>query len=78
MIIDKLLMNGYGIFVWSAFAFTMINFTFLYFVTKFKFEKEKNKFVLKYGSLNPEQSKAARGQATNRKIISGTTVKSKI
>ena len=78
MIIDKLLMNGYGIFVWSAFAFTMVNFTFLYFVTKFKFEKEKNKFVLKYGSLNPEQSKAARGQAINREIISGTTVKSKI
>ena len=25
-----------------------------------------------------EQSKAARGQATNREIISGTTVKSKI
>ena len=78
MNIEFLHMNGYGIFVWSAFAFTMINFTFLYFVTKFKFEKEKNKFVLKYGSLNPEQSKAARGQATNREIISGTTVKSKI
>ena len=78
MIIDKLLMNGYGVFVWSAFAFTMINFTFLYFLTKFKFEKEKNKFVLKYGSLNQEQSKAARDQATNRVIISGTTVKSKI
>jgi len=78
MIIDKLIMNGYGIFVWSAFAFTMINFAFLYLMTKFKFENEKNKFVLKYGSLNAEKSQAARDQATNREIISGTTVKSKI
>jgi len=31
-VINLLLMNGYGLFVWSAFAFTLINFLGLYII----------------------------------------------
>ena len=48
MIIDKLLMSGYGIFVWSAFAFTFLNFLFLYIIIKRQLNKEQEKFNKKY------------------------------
>ena len=34
MINDIISMNGYGIYVWSAFAFTLISFAALYTVIK--------------------------------------------
>ena len=45
MINEILLMNGYGLYVWSAFAFTLLCFTSLYVVIKIQFTKEKNKFI---------------------------------
>ena len=37
-------MNGYGLYVWSAFIFTIFSFASLYMVTKIQHLKEKNKF----------------------------------
>ena len=34
MINEIISMNGYGAYVWSAFSFTLISFTALYFVIK--------------------------------------------
>ena len=56
MINELLFMNGYGIYVFSAFIFTLSSFATLYFVTKTQFVKEQNKFVAKFGSLNTRQS----------------------
>ena len=41
MITDIIIMNGYGVYVWSAFAFTLLSFVSLYFVIKIQFIKEK-------------------------------------
>ena len=70
MIMEIISMTGYGAYVWSAFSFTLISFTGLYFVTKLQLSKEQKKFVSKYGSLNLEKAKAARSQNTNREILS--------
>ena len=51
MINELLFMNGYGVYVLSAFSFTLFSFTSLYFVTKKQFVKEQNKFVAKFGVL---------------------------
>ena len=45
---ELLLMNGYGIYVWTAFAFTLLCFASLYIVTKIQYTKEKNKFIAKF------------------------------
>ena len=37
-------MDGYGIFVWSAFAFTFLNFLSLYIIIKRQLNKEQEKF----------------------------------
>ena len=41
MINEIISMNGYGAYVWSAFSFTLIGFTSLYFVTKLQLSKEQ-------------------------------------
>ena len=72
MINDLILMNGYGIFVWSAFLFTLLSFSTLYVIVKIQYNKELNKFVNKYGTLQPGKAKIARSQTINREILSGS------
>ena len=61
MINEILHMNGYGIYVFSAFIFTLSSFATLYFVTKTQFVKEQNKFVAKFGSLNTDKALISEG-----------------
>ena len=69
MINEILFMNGYGVYVLSAFIFTLLSFTALYLVTKIQFVKEQNKFVAKFGSLNTEQANSAKSQRINKEIL---------
>ena len=73
MINETLLMNGYGLYVWSAFAFTLLSFATLYVVTKIQYTKEKNKFIAKFGTLNSERAAFAKSQSINKEILSNTS-----
>ena len=70
MINEIISMNGYGAYVWSAFSFTLISFTALYFVTKLQLLKEQKRFAYKFGALNNEKARVARSQNINREILS--------
>ena len=72
MINEILNMNGYGLYVWSAFSFTLMSFTTLYMITKIQYIKEKNKFVSKFGTLDSKKAKIARLQIINREILSSS------
>ena len=69
MINDIVLMNGYGLYVWSAFSFTLISFAVLYRIIQINLVKEKNKFTSKFGLLDQEKAKVAQVQSTNKKIL---------
>ena len=73
MINELLFMNGYGVYVLSAFSFTFLSFIALYFFTKIQFVKEQNKFVAKYGSLNSEKAISAKSQRINKEILANVT-----
>ena len=73
MINEILLMNGYGVYVLSAFSFTLLSFTALYFVTKKQFVKEQNKFVDKFGLLNKDKARSAKSQRINKEILANAT-----
>tara|TARA_B100000700_G_scaffold21438_1_gene20830 strand:+ start:87 stop:299 length:213 start_codon:yes stop_codon:yes gene_type:complete len=62
-------MKGYGLYVWSAFSFTLISFAILYAVIKINLVKEKKKYISKFGLLDEEKVKIAKAQSTNRDII---------
>jgi|TARA_B100002049_G_scaffold34745_1_gene22742 heme exporter protein D len=62
-------MKGYGLYVWSAFSFTLISFATLYILIKINLVKEQNKFTTKFGLLDKEKVKVAQTQSTNREIL---------
>ena len=72
MINDLIYMNGYGLYVWSAFLFTLISFTTLYLIIKIQYVKEKNKFLIKFGALDSKKAEAARSQNINKEILSSS------
>jgi len=74
MINEIILMNGYGIYVWSAFAFTLISFIALYTVIKIQFVKEKIKFDKKYLTLNSDKRQTVRAQRTYKEILASNLV----
>ena len=69
MNLDLLIMNGYGLYVWSAFSFTLFNFLILFKITSRQLVKEKAKFARKYVSLNSDQVTSAHKQSTNRTFV---------
>jgi heme exporter protein D len=70
-VIKLFLMNGYGLFVWSAFAFTLINFFTLYIIINRQLIKENKKFELKFNHLEKIKYKEAHKQRTNQVLVSG-------
>ena len=70
MINELIYMDGYGLYVWSAFSFTLSSFVALYAIIKIQYIKEKNKFISKYGTLNNQNAKIARSQSINQEILS--------
>ena len=74
MINDIITMNGYGIYVWSAFAFTLISFGLLYTLIKVQLIKEKIKFDAKYLNLTSNKKKAFRVQESYKGILASNSV----
>ena len=72
MISEFIKMNGYGLYVWSAFSFTLLSFTTLYLITKIQYVRERNKFVSKFGALDSKRAEVARLQTINREILSSS------
>ena len=73
MIENLFFMNGYGPYVWSAFMFTLVSFLTLFLIVKIQYNKEKNKFIAKFGSLNSERAAFAKSQSINKEILSNTS-----
>ena len=69
MINEIIFMKGYGLYVWSAFSFTLISFATLYTLIKINLVKEQNKFSAKFGLLNKEKVKVEQIQSTHREIL---------
>ena len=74
MINEIISMNGYGIYVWSAFAFTLISFATLYTVIKIQLVKEKIKFDTKYLTLTSDKKQTVRAQKTYKGILANNLV----
>ena len=74
MINDIISMNGYGIYVWSAFAFTLISFSVLYTVIKVQLVKEKIKFDAKYSTLTSEKKQVVKAQEAYKGILASNSV----
>ena len=52
MINEILFMNGYGLYVWSSFIFTLSGFFILYLTNKLQLIREQKKFYSKFKNLD--------------------------
>ena len=73
MINELFFMNGYALYVLSAFSFTLLSFLGLYLVINMQFVKEQNKFVAKFGLLTTDQANSAKSQRINKEILANVT-----
>ena len=69
MIQELFIMNGYGVYVWSAFSFTLTSFSILYLIVKTQYAKEKKRFNAKFNSLSDDRQKLAKNQQTHREVL---------
>ena len=69
MITDLVFMNGYGIYVWSAFAFTLISFLSLYFIISLQLKKEQKRFEENFSMLSEEKYNVAINQEIHKEIL---------
>jgi len=62
-------LNGYGIYVWPAYIFTILSFVILYYLIKLQLRKERKIFIEKFDLLNAEKTKLVYQNSTNREIL---------
>ena len=75
MISDLISMNGYGAYVWSAFAFTLISFSSLYFIIKLQLKKEQKRFEENFSALTEEKYNVAINQEIYKEILKNSGAK---
>ena len=69
MISDLITMNGYGIYVWSSFAFTLLGFFSLYFIINLQFKKEQKRLEENFSTLTEKQYNVAINQEIYKEIL---------
>ena len=69
MISEIILMNGYGAYVWSAFAFTLVSFLSLYLIISFQLKKEQKRFEENFSTLTEEKYNVAISQNIHKEIL---------
>ena len=57
MIKDLVLMNGYGLFVWSSFAITFLTCAVVYYKTRKTLKKYEKEFAKEINELSSEKKK---------------------
>ena len=69
MISNLVFMDGNGIYVWSAFAFTFIGFSILYFIINLQLKKEQKRFEKNFSALKKEKYNIAINQDIYKEIL---------
>ena len=69
MINEIFFMDGYGLYVWSAFLFTLISFLSLYFIISLQLRKEQKKFEKNFSMLADEKYNNAINQEIHKEIL---------
>ena len=69
MILDVLLMSGYGIYVWSSFLLTFLICLFLFLKTRKTLKKLERDFIKEAQSLSQQQLKDLKNQKVAKEIL---------
>ena len=70
MIIKLLAMNGYGVFVWSAFTFSFLSCLYLYLKTRIEFKKQEKIYFLEFGPMETKKFQFNKRKKSTEEVLS--------
>ena len=74
MVLDLLILGGYGQFVWPSFVFTFVSCLILYVKTKKELRKQEKMFLDEYKEVHIPIIKTVDGKEIIKEALSGTSI----
>ena len=73
MVLELLILGGYGQFVWPSFVFTFVSCLILYVKTKKELRKQEKMFLDEY-EVHIPRIKTVEGKEITKEALSGTSI----
>ena len=74
MVLELLILGGYGQFVWPSFIFTFASCLILYVKTKKELRKQEKMFLNEYKEVHISRIKTVEGKEITKEALSGTSI----
>ena len=74
MVLELLILGGYGQFVWSSFIFTFASCLILYVKTKKELRKQEKMFLNEYKKVYISRIKIIKRKEITKEALSGTSI----
>jgi len=74
MVLELLILGGYGQFVWPSFIFTFALCLILYVKTKKELQKQETMFLNEYKETYISRIKTVKGKEITKEALSGTSI----
>tara|TARA_Y100000590_G_C15634112_1_gene982303 strand:+ start:533 stop:757 length:225 start_codon:yes stop_codon:yes gene_type:complete len=74
MILNLLILDGYGHFVWPAFAFSLASCATLYIKVKKELQKQEKMYLSKYGEFKTKSIETTEKSKISEKVLSGSSI----
>ena len=74
MVLELLILGGYGQFVWPSFVFTFASCLILYVKTKKELRKQEKMFLNEYKEVHISRIKTVEGKEITKEALSGTSI----
>ena len=74
MVLELLILGGYGQFVWPSFIFTFASCLILYVKTKKELRKQEKMFLDEYKEAHISRIKTVEGKEITKEALSGTSI----
>ena len=70
MYVEFLIMNGYGLFVWPAFIFSLTSCFYLYVKTRFELKHQERIFLLEFKGVQTKRIEFIKGKESTKEALS--------
>jgi len=74
MVLELIILGGYGQFVWPSFIFTFASCLILYVKTKKELRKQERMFLNEYKQAQISRIKAVERKEITKEALSGTSI----
>ena len=74
MVLELLILGGYGQFVWPSFVFTFVSCLILYIKTKRELQKQEKIFLNEYKEVHTSRVQTLEEKEITKEVLSGSSI----